>query len=101
MTKPPLPRRTGSDPDNLPGISADDSSPPRHPSRPGDREPTTYFELQRRSLSSDPDIAPRTDAKLPPLPSSSPWASEVVGPEPPIDRSEDGDVMGTPIDQLP
>jgi hypothetical protein len=58
--------------------------------RPGDREPATYHQLQRRGLSSDPD--PRlqgTSADIPPLPPSSPWASDPVGPEPPIDRTED------------
>jgi hypothetical protein len=96
-----LQRRAGSTPVLGSGQSADRLPSPLHPTRPGDREPVSYFELQRRSLNSDPDIAPRTDAKLPPLPSSSPWAKDPVPDEPTIDRTEDGDVMGVDINQLP
>jgi hypothetical protein len=96
-----LQRRSGDAPVLGSGTSADTSSPPLHPSH-AEREPVTYFELQRRQLSSDPADSGGTSADLPPLPPSSPWAGpDPVGPEPTIDRSEDGDVMGTPIDQLP
>jgi hypothetical protein len=101
MTKPTeLQRRSGSGPDIAPGTSADNSSPPLHPLRPGDREPTTYFELQRKGLSSDPDSLRGISAEIPPLPPSSPWASDPVPDEPLIDRSDDGDEMGVEIDQL-
>jgi hypothetical protein len=91
MTHPKeLQRRPGSDPDIAPGISADISPPPLHPLRPGDREPVTYFELERRKIA-DPNEPPSDT--IPPLPPSSPWASDPVGPEPTIDRTEDGDTI--------
>jgi hypothetical protein len=92
-------QRSGGDSGIGPGVSADTSSPsPLHPSH-AEREPVTYFELQRRS-NADPGETPTGNA-IPSLPPSSPWHSDPVPPEPTIDRSEDGDVMGTPIDQLP
>jgi hypothetical protein len=68
--------------------------------RPGDREPVTYFELERRK-TADPNEPP--SGAIPPLPSSSPWARDPVPDEPTIDRSEDGDgdTMGVDINQLP
>jgi hypothetical protein len=69
--------------------------------RPGDREPVTYFELQRRrDATPEPGEAAGDDiSKLPPLPASSPWSGNQL-PEPTIDRTEDGDFVGVPIDQL-
>ena len=50
--------------------------------------------------SSDPDSLRGISAEIPPLPPSSPWASDPVPDEPLIDRSDDGDEMGVEIDQL-
>jgi hypothetical protein len=61
--------------------------------KPGDREPVTYWELERRRSSSDPDHLTGISADLPPLPPSSPWAADPVPPEEPIDRREDGDFI--------
>jgi hypothetical protein len=68
--------------------------------RAGDREPVTYFELQRRRDNTpEPGEATSDDiASLPPLPSTSPWSGNQL-PEPTIDRTEDGDFVGFPIDQ--
>jgi hypothetical protein len=49
--------------------------------------PTSYFTLEarrqnRETLGGEP---------LPAQPASSPWAPDPVGPEPPIDRRDDGD----------
>jgi hypothetical protein len=62
-------------------------------------EPSTYFEVQRNrdSVSEAGEARPGDVPRLPP---ESPWAAENQ-PEPLIDRSDDGDAMGTPIDQLP
>jgi hypothetical protein len=48
--------------------------------RPGDRAPTTLYELARKGL--DP-LAPPVTTAIPPLPPSSPWCSDPVPPEPP------------------
>ena len=59
--------------------------------RPGDREPTTYFEIeQRKRLNPEPG-EDKSDAvpQYPKLPKNNPWASDLVGPEPLIDRTED------------
>jgi hypothetical protein len=94
-----LQRRSGSAPVLGSGTRAGISSPPL---RPGDREPVTLFELARRSIANPPPgETPALGDAIPLLPPSSPWAADPVPSEPTIDRSEDGDVMGTPIDQLP
>jgi hypothetical protein len=96
MNKPKeLQRRAGRISDDAPGVRADNSSP--SPLRPGDREPTTYFELERQKIA-DPNEPP--SGAVPPLPSSSPWHRDLVPDEPPIDRTEDGDSMGVAIDDL-
>jgi hypothetical protein len=72
------------------------------PARPGDREPVTYFELQRRRDNTpEPGEATGDDiAKLPPLPASSPWSSaNVIPDEPLVDRTQDSDVLGYAVDQ--
>jgi hypothetical protein len=93
-----LQRRSGSDPVLPSGARADISSPPLHPVPD---EPTTYFEIERRK-SAAPEIGgDKIGGDLPPMPASSPWAGDPVPDEPTIDRREDGDIMGTPIDQLP
>ena len=65
-------------------------------------EPISMFELERRRRGLDPGAAEPSD-EIPQLPSSSPWSGTNPGPgdEPTINREEDSDVMGTPIDQLP
>jgi hypothetical protein len=87
-------------PDSAPVLGSGVADCHQPPLRPGDREPVTYFELARRS-KVDPGDTPAPGDTIPPQPSSSPWASDPVGPEPLIDRTEDADVMGVPIDQLP
>jgi hypothetical protein len=70
---------------------------------PADDQPTSYFEWQRRA-DEHPELGGESviNTKLPALPASSPWGSGPgPGDEPTINREEDGDVMGTPIDQLP
>jgi hypothetical protein len=70
--------------------------------KPDDPEPSTYFEIEQRRLNNPGESKVGSDvSQLPPQPSGSPWSEDPVPPEPPIDRSEDGDVMGTAIDQLP
>jgi hypothetical protein len=90
-------QRSGGDSGIGPRVSADTSSPsPLHPTP--DPEPSTYFEIEQRRLHN-----PGEDkvGALPPQPPTSPWATDPVPDEPTIDRSDDGDVMGVPIDQLP
>jgi hypothetical protein len=56
--------------------------------RAGDREPTTFFQLERarRGLDEPVELEP-----VPALPSTSPWSAENVLPdELPIDRRCDG-----------
>jgi hypothetical protein len=50
-------------------------------------EPTSYFllEQRRRALENEAEIS----LVYPPLPASSPWASDPVGKEPLINREED------------
>jgi hypothetical protein len=74
------------------------------PPKPDDsREPVSYFQLQRRrdGLPEPGEEKVSSDiSQLPPLPPSSPWSSaNVIPDEPLVDRSEDGDVTGFPIDQ--
>jgi hypothetical protein len=57
--------------------------------RPGDREPTTYFEIEQRKRS-EPDEAEPTK-HYPKLPKNNPWAADLCGDEPLIDRREDAD----------
>jgi hypothetical protein len=89
MTKPQdteLQRRSGRSPVLGSGTSAGISSPPLHPSD----EPSTYFEIEQRRLDNPGEEAVGV-VTMPPLPPTSPWASDPVGPEPTIDRTEDGD----------
>jgi hypothetical protein len=71
-------------------------SKPRSDDRP---EATTYFELQRNRDGIPEPGEEKPAPVMPPLPASSPWAADPVPPEPLIDRREDGDVTGFPIDQ--
>jgi hypothetical protein len=68
-----------------------------------DDRPLTYFELQRR-LSANPELGPSPpkpgDEQLPPLPPDSPWAGDPVGPEPLINRTEDGDTTGSSMTEV-
>jgi hypothetical protein len=64
-------------------------------------EPISYFELQRRRDGIPEPGEARGDIPPPPLPTTSPWGSgPQPGDEPPVDRSDDADVMGVEIDQL-
>jgi hypothetical protein len=58
------------------------------PTIPTDREPVTYFELQRRR-DRTPEPGESNGGDIPKLPADSPWASDPCGPEPLIDRTED------------
>jgi hypothetical protein len=59
--------------------------------KPGEREPVTYFELQRRA-DAKPEIGGESPATaFPPLPPTSPWHHDPVPAEPLIDRTEDAD----------
>jgi hypothetical protein len=66
----------------------------RAPQKPTDsEEPQTYFSMERRRRRLDDDEAGDT---IPQLPSSSPWAvgiDQVSGPEPSINREEDGPII--------
>ena len=54
-------------------------------------EVTTYFQLQRNRDGLPEPGEEKPAPVMPPLPPSSPFASDPVGPEPLIDRSiEDG-----------
>lgn len=55
--------------------------------KPNEDAPKTLHEMQRRKMGQDDDA--EIGAAIPPLPSDNPWASDPVGPEPPVDRSED------------
>jgi hypothetical protein len=74
-------------------------------SKPHDEpEPSTYHQLQRNrdGLPEPGEEKPGGEvASLPPQPPTSPWSGDPCGDEPLVDRSEDSDVMGTPIDLLP
>jgi hypothetical protein len=67
----------------------------------GTRPATTYYQIQKqRDATPESGEATSDDiASLPPLPQSSPWSGDQL-PEPTIDRTEDGDFVGIPIDQL-
>jgi hypothetical protein len=67
--------------------------------RPGDREPTSYFQMERARRQLD-EPAGNEPGDIPPLPASSPWHHDPVPAEPTVDRTEDGDTVGIPIDQL-
>jgi hypothetical protein len=68
--------------------------------KPDDDEPRTFFEIEQRRLHNPGEPRVGADvASLPPQPASSPWAAENQ-PEPPVDRSEDGDAMNVRIDDL-
>jgi hypothetical protein len=86
-----LQRRPSADPVLGSGTNADHLRPPL---RPGDREPVTLFELERRKSAGPGEDTPALPgAAFPPLPSSSPWARDPVPDEPTIDRTEDGDTI--------
>ena len=57
----------------------------------------SYFTLEERRRSGETKLC---GEKLPVLPATH-WSNDPCGPEPLINREDDGDVMGTPIDQLP
>jgi hypothetical protein len=65
--------------------------------RPGDREPVSYFEMERRRRQLD-EPAENEPGDVPALPETSPWHSDPVGKEPTVDRSCDGDVTGYAVD---
>jgi hypothetical protein len=66
-----------------------------------DKEPRTYYEIEKSRLDNPGEPKVGNDvSQLPPHPSGSPWSSDPCGPEPPVDRSEDSDVMGIEIDLL-
>jgi hypothetical protein len=75
------------------------SAPPDDISADNPVEPTSYFQLERRRAG---DTKLGGEPLTTPLPTSSPWSGGNPGPgdEPTIDRSEDGDVMGVPLDDL-
>ena len=64
-------------------------------------EPSTYFEIEQQRLNNPGESKVGNDAaSLPPMPASSPWGSGPgPGDELPIDRSEDGDTFGRPLDE--
>jgi hypothetical protein len=65
-------------------------------------EATTYFQIQKnRAVNPGEEKVSSDISTLPPQPASSPWSEDPVPAEPTINREEDGDVMGTPIDNLP
>ena len=55
-------------------------------SKPDD-EPKTYFEWERRKSANDASVIPQ----YPKLPKGNPWAADLCGDEPLIDRREDAD----------
>jgi hypothetical protein len=71
------------------------------PKPPDEPEPSTYFEYERarRSVTNPGEDAVSGAAPLPRLPPSSPWHHDPVPDEPTINREEDGDAFGVPIDQ--
>jgi hypothetical protein len=67
--------------------------------RPGDRAPTSYFQLERARRQLD-EPGENEVGDFPKLPPTSPWSSaNVIPDEPLVDRREDGDVTGVPTDQ--
>jgi hypothetical protein len=58
-------------------------------------EPVTYHQLQRRR-DGLPEAGEPEPGDIPKLPPESPWAADVVGKEPSIDRSEDAANGGLP-----
>jgi hypothetical protein len=85
-TNKELQRRAGSGPVLGSGVSADHlPSPLQAPD-----EPVTYFQLEQRRRQLEPDQSISDD--IPPIPASH-WTHDPVGPEPLIDRSEDGDFI--------
>jgi hypothetical protein len=66
-------------------------SPKSPATQDSDDEPATFFEIEQRRLNNPGESRVNSDFRqLPPLPASSPWASENPT-EPLIDRTEDGD----------
>jgi len=59
--------------------------------------PTSYFTLEERRRSSDLKLG---GEPLPPLPKTH-WSNDPVPDEPTVNREDDGDTFGTPIDQAP
>jgi hypothetical protein len=69
-------------------------------SKPHDEpEATTYFQVQRNRDGLPEPGESKPAPTMPPLPPTSPWHSDPIGKEPSVDRSEDGDTFGVPIDQ--
>jgi hypothetical protein len=66
-------------------------SSPKTPTDDSNDAPKSYFEWELRKISRPEDKGETYINRYPPLPSSSPWAVDVVGKEPSVDRSmEDG-----------
>jgi hypothetical protein len=64
------------------------------PTPPPDREPISYFELQRRREGIPEPGEEKPAPVIPALPPTSPWHHDPVPAEPTIDRSqEDGDTI--------
>jgi hypothetical protein len=61
---------------------------------PIDDRPETFFEVeQRRRKHPELGVGEISgDMKYPRLPASSPWHSDPVPAEEPVDRTEDGDI---------
>jgi hypothetical protein len=60
--------------------------PPK--TRAGDREPTSYFQLERRRRQLD-EPGENEPGDFPALPETSPWSRDPVPDEPTINREED------------
>jgi hypothetical protein len=72
---------------------------PRKPDDSREPEPVSYFQLEQRRRANPGEEKPNSDfSELGPMPASSPWSGDQPA-EPTIDRSEDGDNVGVPIDQ--
>jgi hypothetical protein len=59
-------------------------------------EPTSYFELEQRRAAGEVKLG---GEKMPVLPASH-WSNDPVPAEPTINREDDSDTMGVPIDDL-
>jgi hypothetical protein len=57
--------------------------------KPDDDSPKTYFEWERRKSANEGDAS--VIPQYPQLPKGNPWAADLCGDEPLIDRREDAD----------